>query len=80
MFEMGEQLKGAPLTDSEKMDMEEAYYHDYGSVFQRAINALSSVLNTKPTFILERGRALNREGHQFSRLKEAAEERESQNL
>jgi hypothetical protein len=73
MFELGEQLKGGPLTDPEKQEMGEAFHHAGGSAFERAIAALSSVLSTKSSDILKRGRAMDKEDHLMEKLSKAAE-------
>lgn len=80
MFELGAQLKGAPLTKLEKRDLDVCFSHASGSAFQRAITALSEVLNTNPSLIFERSGALDREGDLLRRLVSAADAWEGNTL
>jgi len=73
MHRLAEQLKGGPVTSSEKQGMEEAFYRAGGSAFERATAALSETLNTNPSILFERTEALDEGERLLAHLRHAAE-------
>jgi len=66
------QLKGAPLKDFEKEQLEEAFNTKTGSAFDRAWTAVTDVLHTYPEYIEEKKEALPDVENLVQEMKQAA--------
>jgi hypothetical protein len=66
------QLKGAPLRDFEKDQLEDAFDAKTGSAFDRAWTAVTDVLHTYPEYIEEKKAALPDIENLVEEMKQAA--------
>jgi hypothetical protein len=58
IYQLTEQLKGAPLRQDEKEGITEQFNKASGSPYDKAISAMTGVLNCKPSLIFEKSEAL----------------------
>ncbi len=72
MQRLTKQLKGAPLKDYEKNQLEDAFDTNTGDAFDRAWAAVSDVLHTYPEFIQEKREVLEDVENLVEEMKQAA--------
>ena len=77
MYRLTKQLKGAPLKGYEKQAIVDAFNQADGSAFVRAETAIAKVLHGKPSYIHEKGVALDRVGRLIDDVRKSAEKLDS---
>jgi hypothetical protein len=77
MYRLTKQLKGAPLKEYEKQAIVYEFYQAEGSAFVRAETAIAKFLHGKPSFIYEKGEALESVDRMISDVRKAAEKLDS---
>jgi hypothetical protein len=73
IYQLTEQLKGAPLRVDEKQGIAEEFNKASGSPYEKAISAITDVLNCKPSLIYEKSQALESVDKMLEDLKAEAE-------
>jgi hypothetical protein len=73
MYRLTKHLKGAPLKEYEKKAIVEEFNQADGTAFVRAEKAIAKVLHGKPSFIHEKGEALESVGRLIDDVRKAAE-------
>jgi len=73
MYQLTEQLKGAPLRVDEKEGITEKFNKASGSPYDKAISAMTGVLNCKPSLIFEKSEALESVNMMLETVKAEAE-------
>lgn len=73
MYRLTKQLKGAPLKEYEKQAIVEEFNQADGPAFARAETAIAKVLHGKPSFIYEKGEALESVDKLIDEVRKAAE-------
>ena len=73
MYQLTEQLKGAPLREDEKQGIIEEFGRASGSPFEKAISAITEVLHCKRSLIFEKSEALESVDKMLQDIKAEAE-------
>jgi hypothetical protein len=73
MYQLTEQLKGAPLRVDEKQDIVEGFNRASGSPYDRAISVMAEVLHCEPSLIFEKSEALDSVNKMLQDIKAEAE-------
>jgi hypothetical protein len=73
MYQLTEQLKGAPLRVDETQEIVEEFNRASGSPYEKAISAMTEVLHCKPSLIFEKSEALESVNKMLQDIKAEAE-------
>jgi hypothetical protein len=73
MYQLTEQLKGAPLREDEKQGIIEGFNKASGSPYEKAISAMTEVLHCEPSLIFEKCEALESDDKMLQDIKAEAE-------
>ncbi|MFW6147242.1 MAG: hypothetical protein ACOC6B_02505 [Thermodesulfobacteriota bacterium] len=73
MYQLAEQIKGAPLRADEREGINEEFNKASGFPYEKAITAMTEVLNCKPALIFEKSRALESVNKMLENVKAEAE-------
>ncbi len=73
MYQLTEQLKGAPLRVDEKQEIVDGFTRASGSPYDRAISAITEVLHCEPSLIFEKSEALDTVNKMLQDVKAEAE-------
>jgi len=73
MYQLTEQLKGAPLRKDEEQGIVEEFNRAAGSPYDKAISAMTEVLHCEPSLIFEKSEALESVDKMLKHIKAEAE-------
>jgi hypothetical protein len=73
MYRLTKQLKGAPLKGYEKQAIVDEFNQANGNAYERAETAIAKVLHGEPSFIYEKGEALETVDRMIEDVRKAAE-------